>query len=173
MCLKDVQSGSFKEYSKQVVLNAQRLAAKLMERGYDVVSGGTDKHLVLVDLRNKGISGRNPAKALDAAGIVANRNSVPNETGSPMNPSGLRFGTPVLTTRGMKEAEMDLVAGWIDEVITAIQPFSNLKVKEFRAKMPEFEVIPKVAAAKSKPSAKNFPSIFKRLSQAVRQLETV
>ncbi|MCP4405513.1 MAG: serine hydroxymethyltransferase [bacterium] len=146
VCLKDVLSDSFKAYAKQVVLNAQRLAAKLMEYDYDVVSGGTDKHLVLVDLRSKGISGRNPARALNEAGIVANRNSVPNETGSPMNPSGLRLGTPVLTTRGMKEAEMDLVAGWIDEVITAIQPFSNLKPKAFRAKMPEFEVIPKVAA---------------------------
>ena len=146
VCLKDVQSDSFRDYAKQVVLNAQRLSAKLIERGYDVVSGGTDKHLVLVDLRNKGISGRNPAKALDAAGIVANRNSVPNETGSPMNPSGLRFGTPVITTRGMKEAEMDQIAAWIDEVITAVQPFSNLKPKEFRAKMPEIETIPKVAA---------------------------
>ncbi|PID58006.1 serine hydroxymethyltransferase [candidate division KSB3 bacterium] len=146
VCLKDVQSDTFKAYAEQVVLNAKRLAANLLQRGYDVVSGGTDKHLVLVDLRNKGLSGRNPATALDDAGIVANRNSVPNETGSPMNPSGLRFGTPVITTRGMKEAEMDLISAWIDEVITAVQPFSNLKPREFRAKIPEISVIPKVAA---------------------------
>ena len=145
VCLKDVLTDSFKAYAKQVVVNAQRFAAKLMELGYDVVSGGTDKHLILVDMRNKGLSGRNPAKALDLAGIVANRNSVPNETGSPMNPSGLRFGTPTITTRGMKEVEMDQIAKWVDEVITDITPYSHEKTKDFMPKALESEVIKRVA----------------------------
>ncbi len=143
--LKDVVTDSFKAYAKQVVLNAQHLAAKLLELGYDVVSGGTDKHLILIDMRNKGLSGRNPAKALDLAGIVVNRNSVPNETGSPMNPSGLRFGTPTVTTRGMKEAEMDQIAAWIDEVITDVAPYSNEKTKTFMPKARESTVIKRVA----------------------------
>jgi glycine hydroxymethyltransferase len=136
VCLKLAATAEFAAYAKQVVVNAKCLAQAMLEKGYDVVSGGTDKHLVLIDLRNKNISGRNPAKALDYAGIILNRNSVPNETGSPMNPSGIRMGTPTVTTRGMKEPEMAKIAGWIDRVITLVAPHCALKPKEFAALLP-------------------------------------
>lgn len=100
----------FKEYSAQVVKNAQVLAEELMKAGFDVVSGGTDKHLVLVDLRSKGLAGKDAALALEKVGIIANKNTVPGETGKPWNPSGLRLGTPALTTRGFKEKDMREVA---------------------------------------------------------------
>ncbi len=141
VCLKDVISDSFKEYAKQVIKNAQRLASNFLDKGYDVVTGGTDKHLILIDLRNKNISGRIPAKALDLAGIIVNKNSVPNETGSPMNPSGIRLGTPTITTRGMKENEMDKIAKMIDEVITKIIPFCNLKNKDFYEKAKNIDTL--------------------------------
>jgi glycine hydroxymethyltransferase len=144
VCLKEACTPAFKEYAFQVVKNAQRLAQRFIERGFDVVSGGTDKHLVLIDMRSKNLSGRNPAKALDQAGIIVNRNSVPNETGSPMNPSGLRMGTPTITTRGMKEREMDQIAEWIDCVIKIVGPYCELKPVEFEQKikiMPELDSI--------------------------------
>ncbi len=87
-----------------------------MNYGFQLVSGGTDNHLMLIDLRNKNLTGKPLAKALDRAGIVCNYNSVPGDTAGPFNPSGLRLGTPALTTRGLKEAQMDLVAGWINTV---------------------------------------------------------
>ena len=109
---------SFKNYARQVVVNAQLLAAKLKSAGYDVVSDGTDKHLVLVDLRSVGLSGWVAAWALEYAGIVVNRNTVPYETASPFFPSGLRLGTPAVTTRGMKEKEMQYIADWIIKILT-------------------------------------------------------
>ncbi len=145
VAMKDVLSDEFKQYSRQIVKNAQKLAACLMDRGYDVVTGGTDKHLVLVDLRNMGITGRNPATALDHAGIVLNRNSVPNETGSPMNPSGIRMGTPTVTTRGMKEPEMVQIADWIDRVMREVKPFCNLKPQEFQEKIAGNKVLKETA----------------------------
>ena len=117
-----------------------------MEKGYDVVSGGTDKHLVLIDMRSKNLSGRNPAKALDRAGIIMNRNSVPNETGSPMNPSGLRMGTPTITTRGMKEPEMDQIAEWVDRVIKLVTPACELKPAEFEEKIKNIPELDGIAA---------------------------
>ncbi len=131
VCLKEAMEPGFKVYAHQVVKNAQRLALGFVKKGYKVVSGGTDKHLVLLDMRKQGFSGRNPAKALDRAGIILNRNSVPHETGSPMNPSGIRMGSPVLTTRGMKEPEMDMIVEWFDRVIKLVAPFANLKTAEF------------------------------------------
>jgi glycine hydroxymethyltransferase len=114
---------SFKIYAKQIVKNANVLAGELMKRGYDVVSGGTDKHLVLIDLRNKGLSGKVPALALEYANIICNFNTVPFDTATPLYPSGLRLGTPALTTRGMKEKDMKKIAGWIDEVIQSISSY--------------------------------------------------
>ncbi|MBN1994085.1 MAG: serine hydroxymethyltransferase [Anaerolineae bacterium] len=146
VCLKDAATEQFRDYGQQVVANARRLAEQLLKQDYDVVTNGTDKHLVLVDLRNKGLSGRNPAIALDIAGIVLNRNSVPNETGSPMNPSGIRMGTPIITTRGMKEAEVDQIAQWIDRVIRLVAPFCQLKSEEFRSKMFELPELTQIAA---------------------------
>jgi len=145
VCLQEAMQPEFKTYATQVVKNAQHLAAQLLAKGYDVVSEGTDKHLVLVDLRRQGITGRNPAVALDRAGIILNRNSVPNETGSPMNPSGIRLGTPILTTRGMQESEMEQVAAWIDEVIQTITPDANLKPSEFIEKLPDYDILPRIA----------------------------
>jgi glycine hydroxymethyltransferase len=107
----------FKQYSGRVIANAQALAAGLMERGFDLVSGGTDNHLLLVDLRNKGITGKDAEKALDKAGITVNKNTVPGETASPFVTSGIRIGTPALTTRGLGEDEMRTIAGLIERVI--------------------------------------------------------
>lgn len=117
IALKHATTAKFKKYASQVVKNAQVLANELKKRGYDVVSGGTDKHLVLLDLRKQGLSGNIPAIALEKAGIVCNYNTVPYDTGSPMYPSGLRLGTPGITTRNMKEAQAKQIARWIDEVI--------------------------------------------------------
>ena len=109
----------FKTYQGQVVKNAQVLAAGLTGLGYDLVSGGTDNHLMLVDLTRKDVTGKDAQIALDAAGITANKNTVPFETRSPFVTSGIRLGTPSLTTRGMKEAEMEKVVAWIDAAIKA------------------------------------------------------
>jgi glycine hydroxymethyltransferase len=108
----------FTDYSKQVVVNARSLAAELVQRGYHVVSGGTDTHLMLVDLRNKGLTGKVAEQALDVAGITVNKNTVPRETQSPFVTSGIRIGTPAVTTRGFKEPEMRQVAELMDRVLT-------------------------------------------------------
>ena len=99
--------------------NAKALAAALTERGFDLVSGGTDNHLILVDLTSKGIGGKPAAKALDRAGIELNYNTVPYDTRKPFDPSGIRLGTPALTTRGLTEEHMPQVAAWMDEAVTA------------------------------------------------------
>ena len=116
VALGEASTPDFELYAKQIVANAKRLADKLMNFGFQLVSGGTDNHLMLIDLRNKNLTGKPLAKALDRAGIVCNYNSVPGDTAGPFNPSGLRLGTPALTTRGMKEAQMDLIAAWINTV---------------------------------------------------------
>jgi glycine hydroxymethyltransferase len=111
---------AFKSYSRQVVANARALAQALVGRGFQVVSGGTDNHLMLVDLRNKGVTGKVAERALDLAGITVNKNTVPRETQSPFVTSGIRIGTPAVTTRGMKEPEMERVAALIDEALGAV-----------------------------------------------------
>ena len=121
IALGEATTPDFELYAKQIVANAKRLAEKLMRYGFDLVSGGTDNHLMLIDLRNKGLTGKPLAKALDRAGIVCNYNSVPGDTASPFNPSGLRMGTPALTTRGMKEEQMEQVAEWINTVATNLE----------------------------------------------------
>src|SRR5688572_10547989 len=119
VALKEALEPSFKTYSQQVVTNARTLAAELMARGFHVVSGGTDNHLMLLDLRNKSetLTGKVAETALDKAGITVNKNTVPNETRSPFVTSGLRVGTPAVTTRGMKELEMKRIADMIDRVL--------------------------------------------------------
>ncbi len=116
VALGEAAAPDFAAYAQQIVANAKRLADKLMQYGFELVSGGTDNHLILIDLRNKGLSGKPLAKALDRAGIVGNYNSVPHDSAPPFNPSGLRLGTPALTTRGMKEPQMDSIAAWINTV---------------------------------------------------------
>ena len=109
----------FKEYCGRIVANARALAAALAAHGFNIVSGGTDNHLMLVDLRNKGITGKVAEKALDAAGITVNKNTVPRETESPFVTSGIRIGTPAVTTRGMGEPEMKLIAAFIARIVAA------------------------------------------------------
>jgi len=117
VALREALHPSFKQYAAQVIANARALAAALMERGFNVVSGGTDNHLMLVDLRNKGLTGRVAEQALDRAGITVNKNTVPKETQSPFVTSGVRIGTAAVTTRGMKEAEMRRIAELIDTTL--------------------------------------------------------
>jgi glycine hydroxymethyltransferase len=119
VALKEASAPSFRVYAAQVVANAKALAAALTERGYDLVSGGTDNHLLLVDLTSKGVAGKPAAKALDRAGIELNFNTVPFDQRRPFDPSGIRLGTPAITTRGLTEAHMPQLAAWIDEAITA------------------------------------------------------
>lgn len=119
VAFREALEPAFAEYCRQVITNAQALAAAMMERGYDIVSGGTDTHLFLVDLRNRGLTGKTAERALDQAGITVNKNTVPGETQSPFVTSGIRIGTPAVTTRGMGESEMRTIAELIDSVLTA------------------------------------------------------
>jgi glycine hydroxymethyltransferase len=118
VALKEAASDEFKQYAQQIVKNAKALAAQLSARGYKLVSGGTDNHLILIDLTSKGVPGKVAAQALDAAGIVCNYNTVPFDPRKPFDPSGIRLGTPSLTSRGMKEKEMERVAAWMDQIIS-------------------------------------------------------
>ncbi|BCS98020.1 serine hydroxymethyltransferase [Desulfoluna limicola] len=117
IAFKEAASDEFKVYQAQIVKNAAALADELMASGFDLVSGGTDNHLMLLDLTRMNITGKEAEEALDRAGITANKNVVPFDTRSPFVTSGVRIGTPVLTTRGMKEAEMKLVAGFMTEAL--------------------------------------------------------
>ncbi len=118
VAFKEVLDPSFVEYSKQVVKNARTMATKLIDLGYNIVSGGTDTHLMLVDLRNHGITGKDAEAALEEAGITVNKNMVPYDTESPFVTSGIRIGTAAMTTRGMKEDEMREIAFLIDKVLS-------------------------------------------------------
>ena len=135
VALQEADSEAFKQYAAQVVRNAKVLAATLLERGYDLVTGGTDNHLMLIDLSNKGISGKTAAQALDAAGLVLNCNAVPFDTRKPFDPSGIRIGSAAVTSRGFKEAQMEQIGIWIDTVIQnstngAVQAQVAAEVKE-------------------------------------------
>lgn len=122
---------TFKTYARQIIANAQKLAAELQKHGFNVVTGGTDKHLILLDLTDQPILGRKFARALDYAGIVANANSIPQETRGPADPSGLRLGTPWVTTRGMKTAEMKMIAVWLTQVMRISDQWANLPLPDF------------------------------------------
>jgi glycine hydroxymethyltransferase len=151
VAFKEALSPSFKSYCKQIVTNAKTLAGALVEKQFEVVSGGTDNHLMLVDLRNKGenLTGKMAESALDKAGITVNKNTVPNETRSPFVTSGLRLGTPAVTTRGMKEGEMLRIAGLIDRVLDAPENESVQRAvrAEVRALAGEFPLYPAPAEA--------------------------
>ena len=118
VALHEASQAAFREYAHNVVKNAAALAAELMARGYHVVSGGTDNHLILVDLTSKNITGKIAAKALDKAGIELNYNSVPYDTRKPFDPSGIRLGSPSVTSRGMEPNEMKQIATWMDRVMS-------------------------------------------------------
>jgi glycine hydroxymethyltransferase len=120
VALHEAAQPAFREYAHQIVANAKALADELASRGFDLVSGGTDNHLILLDLTPKGVGGKPAAQALDRAGLETNYNTVPFDPRKPFDPSGIRIGTPSVTSRGMKEAEMRQIGAWIDEVVTAL-----------------------------------------------------
>ncbi len=117
VCLKEAMQPEFRVYQQQVVRNAQALAAGMAKRGFRIVSGGTDNHLFLVDINSRGLTGKAAQPALDRAGITVNKNAIPFDPTPPMTAGGIRMGTPAVTTRGMREAEMDRIAGWVSEVL--------------------------------------------------------
>jgi glycine hydroxymethyltransferase len=119
VALHEAAQPGFRDYARAVVANARALAEALLERGFDLVSGGTDNHLILIDLTSKGITGGPAAEALNRAGIVCNRNAVPFDTRKPLDPSGIRLGTPAVTTRGMGTAEMGAIARLVDAGVDA------------------------------------------------------
>ena len=127
VCFKEAATEEFRGYIRQVVKNARVLAAKIASRKFRIVSGGTDTHLMLVDVFSRGINGKEAEQALDKAGITVNKNTIPFDTNPPMTPSGIRIGTPALTTRGMKESEMEAIGAWIADVLEAINDESIQK----------------------------------------------
>ncbi|MEX2588327.1 MAG: serine hydroxymethyltransferase [Actinomycetota bacterium] len=147
VALREAAQGEFKTYAHQIVANSKALATALMERGYDLVSGGTDNHLILIDLTNKGVFGKPAAKALDRAGIELNYNTVPFDPRKPFDPSGVRLGTPSVTTIGMKEPQMAQIAEWMDRVISA----------------PEDENVAKQVKGEIKELCKSYPAPGTRL----------
>lgn len=126
---KEALDPSFKEYQKQIIKNAQALASALQSRGFQIVSGGTDNHLMLIDLQNMGITGKDAEKLLDAANITCNKNTIPNDPASPFVTSGIRLGTPAVTARGMKEEDMDVIAEAIYLVVKDVES-NKEKAKE-------------------------------------------
>lgn len=124
VAFKEALEPSFKDYQNQVVKNSQTLAKKLQEYGFDLFSGGTDNHLMLINLNNKGVTGKQAEEALDKAGITVNKNGIPFDTQPPTVTGGLRVGTAALTTRGMKEAEMETIANWMSQIISDIDNVS-------------------------------------------------
>ena len=141
IAFKEALEPAFKDYAAQIKKNAKVLEAEFKTRDYRLCFGGTDNHLLLMDITNKGLAGKEAQLALDLAGITVNKNMIPDDPRPPMDPSGIRLGTPALTTRGMKEAEMRQVAGWIDRAISQWQDASELakingEVKEFCRNFP-------------------------------------
>jgi glycine hydroxymethyltransferase len=132
---------NFKEYAAQVIKNAKILAEELNNKGYRIISGGTDNHLMVVDMTAKNITGKEAEVVLEQVGISTNRSTIPNDPNPPMKPSGLRLGTQALTTRGMKEGEIKQIAEWIDQAIINKDDQEKLnnikgKVKEICSKFP-------------------------------------
>ena len=144
VCLKEAMEPSFKEYQKQIVANAKSMADAISKQGFRVVAGGTDNHVFLIEVHSRGITGKDAEQALDRAGITVNKNSIPFDPLPPMKAGGIRLGSPSITTRGMKEPEMELIAGWIAEILTNIgKPEIEQKVRkqvaELAARFPIYE----------------------------------
>jgi glycine hydroxymethyltransferase len=141
VALREAAQPAFKDYAKQIVKNAKKLAAGLTDRGYELVTGGTDNHLLLADLTNKKLSGKEAETALDKVGITVNKNTVPFDPRGPFDPSGIRFGTPALTSRGLKEKHMEQVAEWMHLAIENREDEKKLNmlsndVKQFALQFP-------------------------------------
>ncbi len=146
VALSQAMTEDFKEYQRQIIKNAQHLCSSLEKKGYRIVSGGTDNHLFMVDLTSKGLTGKEAQESLEASGIMINKNLIPFDTKSPNVTSGIRVGTPAVTTRGMKEAEMDLIADFIDTVLqkpvdVALQANMRDKVKTLCKRFPFYSRI--------------------------------
>jgi glycine hydroxymethyltransferase len=118
VCLKEAADPGFREYAQQIVANARKLAAEIAKAGFRIVTGGTDNHLFLIDLYSRGVTGKDAQPALDRAGITVNKNSIPFDPTPPMTAGGIRLGTPAITTRGMREPEMERIAAWIADVLS-------------------------------------------------------
>jgi glycine hydroxymethyltransferase len=138
VALEEALRPLFADYARETIANAKALAQELTVRGFDLVSSGTDTHLILVDLTSKGISGKVAAQALDRARITTNYNTVPFDPRKPFDPSGIRLGTPAVTTRGMGEKEMELVAGWIDEGVEAAKREDEAAIERLAGRVQEF-----------------------------------
>ena len=134
VALKEAGGAMFRRYAKQIVVNSRALAPELKNYDFDLISGGSDNHLILIDLTNKKINGAQAAYALEIAGVVVNKNAVPNDPMPPFYPSGIRLGTPAITTRGMREREMKKIAFWINQVINEVSGTKLPKDKEERKK---------------------------------------
>jgi glycine hydroxymethyltransferase len=137
VALKEAARPEFATYAHQVVANAKALAAGLLERGFELVSGGTDNHLLLVDLTNREVTGGVAAEALARAGLICNRNAIPFDPRKPLDPSGIRLGTPAVTTRGLREADMSTIAGWIDTGIAAAKAEDEATLTRLRGEVAE------------------------------------
>jgi glycine hydroxymethyltransferase len=136
VCLKEAADPGFREYAKQVVTNARKLAAEISKAGFRIVTGGTDNHLFLIDLYSRGVTGKDAQPALDRAGITVNKNSIPFDPTPPMTAGGIRLGTPAITTRGMREADMERIAAWIAEVLLHLGDAE--RERRIRAEVAEF-----------------------------------
>ncbi|WP_041625382.1 serine hydroxymethyltransferase [Stackebrandtia nassauensis] len=138
VALREAATPDFADYATRIVANAKALAAALTERGFDLVSGGTDNHLILADLTSKDIGGKPAAKALDRAGVELNFNTVPFDPRKPFDPSGLRIGTAAVTTRGMTEADMPKIAAWMDDAISAAHDGQEDKLDDIAGQIRDF-----------------------------------
>ena len=159
VCLKEAMAPEFTAYQKQVVANAQALAAGLSARGFRIVTGGTDNHLMLVDMHMRGITGRDAELALERSGMTVNKNAIPFDPLPPVKAGGIRVGSPAVTTRGMREAEMQKIAGWISEVLThlgdtAVETRVRGEVAALAAKFPLY--LRRLEAADVEESLKNY-----------------
>jgi glycine hydroxymethyltransferase len=144
VCLKEAMESGFKEYQKQVVVNAKAMASTVAKQGFRLVSGGTDNHLFLIEVHPRGVTGSEAEKALDRAGITVNKNAIPFDPLPPMKAGGLRLGSPSVTTRGMKEAEMELIGKWVAEVLShigdpAVEQKVRKQVAELAGRFPIYE----------------------------------
>ena len=146
----------FKKYAEQILTNTRVLGEELTKLGFDLVSGGSDKHLLLIDMSNKGIFGKYTAKALNIAGIVVNMNTMPGETRPPSDPSAIRLGTPWITTRGMKEDEMKKIAELINQVVEEVKPWGDLEYPEYIMRASDSPVL-KVVRAEVEDLTSKFP----------------
>jgi glycine hydroxymethyltransferase len=157
VCLKEAAEPGFRDYAKQIVVNAQKLASEITRAGFRIVSGGTDNHLFLIDLYSRGLTGKEAQPALDRAGITVNKNSIPFDPTPPMTGGGIRLGTPAVTTRGMREPEMERIAAWIAEALThlgdaAVERRIRAEVAEFAVQFPlytrRWEIAPTLAGGR-------------------------